>query len=119
EAINYCLKEGKVSLGEIGHIAVNRKPGVNNWRRLGFVLTHWPDPRLVLQKLRNIRSAAGIKETLEAHYKVSLGAEFHHIEHHLAHLASAFLVSGFEEAACLSVDGFGDFASTAMGWAKG
>jgi len=67
------------------------------------------------QKVRNIRKAATVKEALEAHYGTSLRAESHHIEHHHAHLASAFLVSGFEEAACLSVDGFGDFASTAFG----
>src|SRR5205814_874644 len=41
------------------------------------------------------------------------------VEHHLAHLASAFLVSPFEEAACISIDGFGDFASTAMGMGQG
>ena len=42
----------------------------------------------------------------------------HHVEHHLAHLASAYLVSGFNEAACISIDGFGDFASTAMGFGR-
>ncbi len=67
------------------------------------------------QKVRNIRKAASVKEALEAHYGANLRAKSHHIEHHHAHLASAFLVSGFEEAACLSVDGFGDFASTAFG----
>src|SRR5205814_4529504 len=41
-----------------------------------------------------------------------------HVEHHLAHLASAFLVSRFDEAACISIDGFGDFASTAMGFGR-
>ena len=39
-------------------------------------------------------------------------AELHRVEHHRAHIASSFYVSGFEEAACLSVDGFGDFVST-------
>src|SRR4030088_3353765 len=68
QAINYCLKEGKVSLGDVEHIAINRKPGVNNWRRLAFVLTHLPDPRLMLQKVRNIRSAASVKEALEQVY---------------------------------------------------
>ena len=116
QAIDYCLREGGVSLGEIEHIAINRQPGVNNWRRLQFVLTHRPDPRLMLQKIRNIRSAASVKDALEEHYKTAINAEVHHVEHHLAHLASAFLVSGFEEAACISIDGFGDFASTAMGW---
>jgi carbamoyltransferase len=118
-AIDYCLREGGISLRDIEHIAINRRPGVNNWRRLAFVLTHRPDPRLMLQKLQNISSASSAHEALEKAYGVSLKAEVHHIEHHLAHLASAFLVSGFEEAACLSVDGFGDFASTAIGFGQG
>jgi carbamoyltransferase len=118
-AIDYCLHEGAISLSDIDHIAVNRRPGVNNWRRLAFVLRHRPDPRLMLQKVRNIRSASTVKEMLEKVYRVSLKAEVHHVEHHLAHLASAFLVSHFDEAACLSVDGFGDFASTAMGFGQG
>ena len=127
QAINYVLEEGKLSLSDIDHIAINRKPGVNNLRRLGFVLTHWPHPKLMAQKIKNIRSAASIKETLEATYGNDLRAQFgtgikaevHHIEHHLAHLASAFLVSGFNEAACISIDGFGDFASTAFGFGQG
>src|SRR5437667_8378861 len=118
-AIDYCLREGGISLRDVDHIAINRKPGVNNWRRLAFVLTHRPDPRLMLQKLRNIRSASSASEALEKAYGVSLKAEVHHVEHHLAHLASAFLVSDFQEAACLSVDGFGDFASTAIGFGHG
>lgn len=119
QAIDYCLQAGGVELDDVEHIAVNRKPGVNNWRRLAFVLRHRPDPRLMLQKLRNIGSAASVKGSLEKAYGRSLRAEMHHVEHHLAHLASAFLVSGFEEAACISIDGFGDFASTAMGWGSG
>ena len=41
------------------------------------------------------------------------------MEHHLAHLASAFYVSPFEEAAVVSVDGFGDFSSSAWGFGQG
>jgi carbamoyltransferase len=117
-AIDYCLREGRVELGGVDHIAINRQPGVHNFRRLGFVLSHRPHPRLMWQKIKNIRSAASIKETLQSKYKVELKARIHHVEHHLAHLASAFLVSGFEEAACLSIDGFGDFASTASGFGR-
>ena len=119
KAIEYCLSEAKLSLGEIDHVAVNRKPGVNNWRRLGFVLTHWPHPKLMSQEIKNIRSAASVKEALETKYGVEFNAQVHHVEHHLAHLASAFFVSGFNEAACLSIDGFGDFASTALGFGHG
>jgi carbamoyltransferase len=117
-SIDYCLAEGGVSLGDVEHIAINRNPGVNNWRRLGFVLTHRPDPRLMIQKIRNLRSASSAHEALEKAYGISLKAQIHHVEHHLAHLASAFLVSRFDEAACISIDGFGDFASTAMGFGR-
>ena len=119
EAIDYCMRQARVGWRDIDHIAINRQPGVNNWRRLGFVLTHRPHPKLMLAKMKNIRRAASIKETLEQRYGLEIQAEVHHVEHHLAHLASAFLVSGFAEAACLSIDGFGDFASTALGFGAG
>ena len=115
-AIDYCLSEAKLRLTDVDHIAINRKPGVNNWRRLGFVATHFPHPKLMWQKITNIRSASSVKETIEKAYGVELSGKLHHVEHHMAHLASAFLVSGFSEAACISIDGFGDFASTAMGF---
>src|SRR5262249_51941098 len=47
------------------------------------------------------------------------GGEVHRIEHHLAHLSSAFHVSPFREAVILSVDGFGDFCSAAWGVGRG
>lgn len=117
-AINYVLQEGKLSLGDIDHIAINRKPGVNNLRRVLFGITHFPHPKLVMQKVREIRSAASVQETLQQNYGVEVKAQMHHVEHHLAHLASAYLVSGFNEAACMSIDGFGDFASTAFGFGE-
>jgi carbamoyltransferase len=43
----------------------------------------------------------------------------HHVEHHPAHLASAFFVSPFDEAACASIDGFGDFVSTSQAVGRG
>src|SRR5438552_2162797 len=118
-AIDYCLHEGRLNLGDVDHIAINRQPRANMWRRLRFVLTHRPHPKLIAQKIKNIRSAASIQTALEQKYGMELKATVHHVEHHLAHLASAFFVSGFEEAACLSVDGFGDFASTAFGFGEG
>src|ERR1700736_4693011 len=34
EAIDYCLREARLTWRDVKHIAINRKPGVNNWRRL-------------------------------------------------------------------------------------
>ena len=48
-----------------------------------------------------------------------LRADVHNVEHHLAHVASAFFVSPFDEAAVLTLDGFGDFASTMLCHGRG
>lgn len=120
QAIQFCLREAGAQFSDLDHIAINRQPGVNNLRRLGFVLTHWPSPGLVLNRLRNIRKAARIEDVLAAAFPdAPLRARVHHVEHHLAHLASAFLVSPFAQAVCVSVDGFGDFASAAWGMGQG
>ena len=119
QAIDFCLGEVGASLGDVDHIAINRRPGVNNWRRLGFVLTHLPDPGSCGKRSRTSAAPPPLPKRSSKPIGVKLRAQIHHVEHHLAHLASAVLLSGFDEAACLSVDGFGDFASTALGWGGG
>jgi len=49
-AIDYCLHEGGLRLSDVDHIAINRQPSVNNWRRLHFVLTHRPHPKLTAKR---------------------------------------------------------------------
>src|SRR5436190_12215861 len=68
QAIDYCLREAGARISDIDHIAINRKPGVNNLRRLGFLLTHRPEARLVMAKLRNIGKAATVESALRNTY---------------------------------------------------
>ena len=71
-------------------------------------------PRFALDRLRVMKRFAGIREDLAAAFEIApdaIRAQFHRIEHHRAHLASAFFVSPFERSAVLSADGLGDFAS--------
>ena len=75
-------------------------------------------PRLAWERLQVHAKTAGIKDALAAALDIdrqSLKAEIDRVEHHKAHLASAFFVSPFEDAALLSIDGLGDFASTMWG----
>src|SRR5207237_9573329 len=77
-------------------------------------------PRFALDRSRALVRFAGIREELARACEVDsarITAGLHRVEHHRAHLASAFFVSPFEEAAVLSADGLGDFASTM--WAAG
>jgi carbamoyltransferase len=51
--------------------------------------------------------------------KLPREAQVHFVEHHRAHMASAFFCSPFEEAAVVSIDGFGDFSSFMWGTGRG
>ena len=120
EAIRYVLREGGLKLADVEHVAINRDPGVNNFRRIGYALRRLPSPQLILNRLRNIRRAGSFADSVRAALPgEELRAQVHQVEHHLAHLASAFHVSGMDEAVCVSVDGFGDFASSAWGMGRG
>jgi carbamoyltransferase len=110
-AIQFCLDRAGAKLKEVDHIAVPRDP----WARLGTKVRFAVRmPRFALDRLRVMKRFAGIREDLAAAFDLppdGIRAQFHRIEHHHAHLASAFFVSPFDSAAVLSADGLGDFAS--------
>src|SRR5262245_997983 len=102
EAISWCLREGGVRPADLHRLAINRDPSVNNLRRLLFVLTRRPDFRLVKNRIGNIRNVTRIEAALREAFPGQMpAARFHHVEHHLAHLASAYLVSPFKDAVCV------------------
>ena len=120
ESIRYCLAEAGVDLAAVEQAAINSDPGANFWRKAWFAATHRPDPRLILNRLANRRRRQSVEDMLHKEFPQSrFAGQVHHVEHHLAHLASAFLVSPFDEALAVSVDGFGDFASAAWGVGRG
>ena len=66
------------------------------------------------------RERAGVAEHLaQAFPGQAFNGKVHSVEHHVAHLSSAFHVSPFDEAVVVSVDGFGDFASAAWSVGRG
>ena len=120
QAIAYCLRECRLSLGDIDHVAVNQNSAAQLPRKLAYLVTARPNPRLVLERIRNRRAREQLPDRLAALFPGGrLRAKLHHIEHHAAHLSSAFHVSPFAEAVVVSLDGFGDFASAAWGVGTG
>jgi len=120
QAIAYCLGETGLRLGDVDHLAVNQDSHAQRWRKIGYLFAHPPDLGLVLDRLRNRSKRQQLPELLaETFPGESFRGEFHQIEHHLAHLSSAFHVSPFAEAVVVSVVGFGDFASAAWGVGRG
>src|SRR5260370_14157821 len=116
EAIRYCLREAGVGLSDIRHLAINQDSKANLWKKVGYLLSARPDLSMVLDRIRNKRERARADEELERSFPGErFRGEVHEVEHHLAHLGSAFLVSPFERAVAASGHGFGDFASAAWG----
>jgi len=116
-AVRYCLEEAGLTIRDVEHVAIPRNP----WARMGTKLFYaLRMPRFALDRSKVLTRFSGIHQDLAQACHVdpeSVQAEQHRVEHHVAHLASAFFVSPFDQAAVLSTDGLGDFASTM--WASG
>ena len=120
EATAWCLREGRLTLADVDVVAVNRDPRANLWRKVAYALRHRPQSTLVRDRLRNARRIGGLEDQLaQASGGRSFAGRVRRVEHHMAHQASAFLVSPFSEAVLLSVDGFGDFSSASWGVGTG
>jgi carbamoyltransferase len=120
EAVKWCLQEVGATLADIDHLAINQDSKANMWARAEFLVRQRPDMAFVLDRLRNRKERTSAPELLEQAFPGErFRGAFHAVEHHLAHLSSAFHVSPFKQAFALSVDGFGDFASAAWGVGDG
>jgi carbamoyltransferase len=140
QSIRYCLQAAGITVDALDHIGISRDPSAHLHKKILFAATRaakslagierpsssttekqgpglW---RSIADRMANAAKTRDLKEELAKALGVTrsaLRAQFHNIEHHRAHLASAFYVSPFERAALLSIDGFGDFISTM--WAEG
>lgn len=119
QAIQFCLGAAGAKLTDVDHVAIPRDP----WARLGTKLRFAIRmPRFALERARVLKKFAGIQEELAQAFELpseSIHAQFHRIEHHTAHLASAFYVSPYDSASVLSADGLGDFASSMAALGQG
>jgi carbamoyltransferase len=117
-AARACLEAAGVGAGELEHVAISRDPSANLLRKIMRVLGGDAPTGMLAARLGNAAQVRRADRSLaEALGVPSLSARFHAVEHHRAHLASAFFASPFDDAAVLSLDGFGDFVSTM--WARG
>src|SRR6185369_951388 len=109
-AAKACLRD--IDPAALEHVAISRDPKAHLWRKLGRVVARPGDWTRLVSRARNTIKVANLAESL-----VTSGVarpdqvRIHHVEHHHAHLASAFFASPFEESAIVSIDGFGDFSS--------
>ncbi len=118
-AIKYCLASQGITIRDIKYIAFYEKPFLKFERVLSQHLESFPlsfktflssMPSWLNQKLRIISTIR---------HKLKYKGDVLFVEHHMAHAASAFLVSPFERAAILTVDGVGEWTTTSYGMGDG
>ncbi len=120
-AITFCLEKAGISGDQIDYVAFYEKPLIKFERLLesylgvspkGFKTFKIAMPLWLHQKLYLGKE---MREALENKYK----KRFVYLEHHESHAASAFFPSPFEEAAILTLDGVGEWATTSTGVGRG
>ncbi len=117
-----CLRWAGVDAKDVSHVAISRDPSAHIHRKLMFALSQGPRFSLIRDRLANVSRVRDPKPALADALGIDeagLPATMHRVEHHQAHMASSFFVSPFDQAALLSIDGFGDFVSTMWGVGRG
>jgi len=119
KAVRYCLDSAGIGVQDVEHVAIPRDPRARLLKKALWAarLPHFARERLrTLGQFRHIGDALCRAMDVPPDY---FDAHVHRVEHHRAHLASAFFTSPFDRAAVLSLDGFGDFGSGAWGQGEG
>ena len=121
QAVEYCLAEAGISAGDLDHVGFYEKPFLKFERLLEtYVATA---PLGIRSFFKSIPVWLQKKLHLPREMRKALGGEyrkrFAFTEHHESHAASAFFPSPFEEAAILTLDGVGEWATASFGVGRG
>jgi carbamoyltransferase len=118
-AIQKALDVAGIKGSDIDAVAIGRKPSAHFARKAWYAMRFLPR-RAILDRAKNAAHVANVNDAVnEALGKNNTSPKIHLVEHHMAHLASAYHVSPFDEAAIASIDGMGDFVSTMTATGKG
>ena len=121
-AVQACLNAAGAKITEVDHVAVGQDSDANLAKKVKYALAN---PAKILnfihmrqrkESMRDVRTL--LSQALEVDSS-KLKFQEHHLEHHIAHIASSYYCSPWEKAAGFSYDGSGDFVSTMMARCEG
>lgn len=109
-SINFCLKKLNIKLRDVDYITVNYNLNYNFFNRFKFAFSNITSTS-IFSKIINLFNKKTISDTILNIYGVDCSKKIFFIPHHLSHISSSFLTSGFKDAIGISIDGTGDFSS--------
>src|SRR5215813_3114607 len=121
-AVQACLNAVGAKITDIDHVAIGQDSDANLAKKVQYALAN---PAKILnfirlrqrkEVMRDVRSLLAKALNVDSS---QLRFQEHHLEHHIAHIASAYYCSPWEKAAGFSYDGSGDFVSTMMARCEG
>jgi carbamoyltransferase len=120
KAIEFCLRRAGISGKELDSVVFFEKPFLKLERILSTAASTYPLSCEVFQKAMTtwLKDKLWIKSLLASHLKVD-PKKVIFSEHHISHAASSFFCSPFTDAAILTVDGVGEWATATFGEGRG
>jgi carbamoyltransferase len=121
-AIQACLDHVGAKITDVDHVAIGHDRSANRSKKVQYALAN-PANILNFLRLRQRKNALrDVRSLIAGALEVdvnSLSFQEHRLEHHMAHIASAYYCSPWEKSAGFSYDGSGDFVSTMLARCEG
>ena len=115
-SIKFCLKEAKIQMQDVDLICLNTNPKANLLAKANYLLKS-KGIQTILEKEKNkIQKKNNIENQIKKKFNLKKIPKIYYLNHHDCHHYSSYFASKFSQSASLSIDGFGDFVSTSLGY---
>lgn len=121
-AIQTCLNDAGLNLSDVNIVSIGRRPTANRRQKLLYAMQNPEKAANLLKIKRSGTTQAAVKQIMSRECAVEehkLQFDIEHVEHHLAHIASAYFISPWDKCAAISIDGSGDFVTCMMASCQG
>jgi len=110
QSIKFCLEFAKISIDQVDSICIGRNPKSKIFNKILYSIKNFTSAKeMLVQRLSNRADLNDLNQIIKNHF--GFCPKIHYIEHHRAHLASAFFSSPFNKSTIVSIDGSGDFST--------
>jgi len=110
-SINFCLNKAKISINQVDLIAVNFNGKYNFIPKIAFTIKNIFNFNFIKNKIKKYFTMKDLLNFFYVNFGLTKKIKILNVSHHLAHAASAVLVSGLKNGLSISLDGSGDFST--------